>query len=86
VLEMELLKLELIELLDVFIIDYNEGHPDDAIDTLEEGVQELEEIRGSNRLTGLVLNIIRTYNMTTSQEIKSKQVLSLKSLFKELSK
>ena len=78
---MELLKLGLIDLLDVFIIDYNESHPDDAVDALEEGVQELEEVRGSSRLTGLVLNIIRTYNMTTDKGIKYLQVLSLKALF-----
>jgi hypothetical protein len=78
---MELKTLGLIDLLDVFIVDYNESHPDDAIDELELGVQELEEVRGSSRLTGLVLNIIRTYNMTTDKGIKHLQVLSLKALF-----
>ena len=76
-----MIKLELNNLLDEFILNLEEQHQDDAVDELEEGVQELEEIRGSNRLTGLVLNIIRTYNMTTSQEIKNKQVTSLKALF-----
>ena len=69
------------EVLEEFVVNLDVSFVDVAIDKLEEAVQDLEP---HIRVEGLVLNIIRTYNMTTSDVVKELQIETLKQVLLKL--
>ena len=69
------------EVLEEFLVNLDVEVVDVAIDKLEEAVQDLEP---HTRVEGLVLNIIRTYNMTTDKGVKYLQLKTLKQVLLKL--